>query len=95
MATSQQDIADLPRTIDGRVPRHVRLYLMHIAFERGADYSEEQLARSFGISMDSIQRDIKDLQCPDPRWNWPGLPLESYKINETRWRIPPSIRKGG
>lgn len=72
---------ELPRTAEGRVPKQVRLYVLRVVFMAGGEYSEAELAEPLGVSLDTIQRDLLDLQdCP-----WVRLPLRSRKIVETRW----------
>jgi predicted DNA-binding transcriptional regulator YafY len=81
--TLQQIIAELPRTADGKVPKQVRLYVMRVVFLAGGEYSEAEFAEPLGVSLDTIQRDIHDLQdCP-----WVRLPLVCRKVQETRWRL--------
>jgi len=84
--TLQQIIEELPRTADGKVPKQIRLYVMRVVFLAGGEYSESEFAGPLGVSLDTIQRDIHDLQdCP-----WVRLPLRCRKVQETRWWVEPA-----
>lgn len=79
-ATSQQG---LPCTIDGYVPRHVRLYVLRVMFEAGGEYSQAELAQKFDVSDDTIRRDLDELQSCE----YIRLPLVCRVINEKRWKL--------
>ncbi len=73
----------LPCTLDGYVPRQVRLYVLRVMFLAGGEYSQRELVEKFGVSDDTIRRDLTELQtCEHLR-----LPLVSRIIYEKRWRL--------
>lgn len=84
MQTSQQaTVTALPLTIDGYVPRHVRLYVLRLMFESGAEYSQAELAERFNVSHDTIKRDLDELQTCE----YTHLPLVCRVVHEKRWRM--------
>ena len=76
-------MTETPRTIDGYVPRHVRLYVLRVMFEQGGEYSQSELALRFGVSDDTIRRDLELLQTCE----YIRLPLVCRTIYEKRWRM--------
>lgn len=81
--TSQLHVDSLPHTIDGYVPRHVRLYVLRLMFESGAEYSQAELAERFNVSHDTIKRDLDELQTCE----YTHLPLVCRVVHEKRWRM--------
>lgn len=85
MATTSQttpQIDDLPRTISGQVCRAVRLTTMVRMFEAGGEYSNIQIAEMFGVSYDTVERDVNALQDAPLR-----IPLVCREIHEKRWKM--------